>query len=448
MNQKHISFLLSFLFFFPSLLSAQDGGSKGLKDCILYALEHNYNLRMTRFDEYITKKEAQYLVGLGLPQISASVDLQDNIKRPQFIFSFVPGQPAQKVPVGQQWQHNANVQFSQLIFDATFLLGTQAAKEYVNLSKINTQRTETELIANITSAYYNACRVKESLSLLEANVKRLEKRFKDTEAMYQNGLVEKTDLERVQIILNNIKTEQRKYERLVGLSVDMLKFQMGMDIETALNVTTNLANVDVENEKLDVASKLDFSKHFEYRLIEQQSLLEDYNRRRYIAQYYPSLVGFGYYQWNMQASDIIDFSETATFGQSAIGLKLRVPIFDGLRTNVKVQQSRATIDRIQVSKEMFESGAKLKLNNAVTEVQNSKEAYLSQKANVALAKSVYDKTMLKYKEGIGSSLDLNEAETAMKEAENNLLNAKFDYLQAKLQLMQARGELRETYLEK
>jgi len=419
-----------------------------IKQCVKYALENHPNIRMAEFDVYITQREADYLTGLGMPQISASVNMQYNVKPPQFLLPFNPltGKAEwTKLEGAQPWQHNAMINASQLVFDGTFFLGLKAAKEYVNLSRINVERTENEAIEQVVNAYYSALLAREAGKLVDANISRLEKLYKDTDVMYKNGLVEKIDLDRIQITLNNLATEKMKVKRFADLSVELLKFQMGMNVNSELILTEELPPLDLTSDNIADAVSVDVTKRVEYTLIRQQELMENYNRRRYLMSYYPSLYAFGYYQLNTQGQEVTAFEKNTTFGISATGLKLNIPIFDGLRTNAKVQQSKVSLQKIAVSKQMFENSVQLQYKNAIASLLNSKDSYKIQEANVALAQSVFEKAQLKYKEGVGSSLEVNNAEVAMKEAQNNLLSAKFEYLNAKLKLAQVKGELKEKF---
>lgn len=435
------------LIYSPSLMAQpQISAAMNIKECVDYALKNQPNIKISKFDEYIAQKEVSYLTGVGLPQVSGEIDIQGNIQRPQFIFSFQPGAPAQKVPVGQPWQNTAGVTLSQLVFDGTFFLGLKAAKEYVRLSELNTQRTEDDVINQVVTAYYNALTAKEGGELIDLNIVRLQKLYKDTDAMFRNGLVEKNDLDRIQLSLNNLKTEKDKYNRLLALSIDLLKFQMGMPFDANLSLTEKLPEIDLAKEEILSLATPTFEKRTEFKVLEQQSLLENYNRRRYLMQYMPSVYGFGYYQYNMQSTKMFDFGENATFNTSAAGLKIKVPIFNGFMTDAKVQQSKITLQKIAVAKEMTQRGMEMQLRQAITTLQNSRDSYNAQKENVALAKSIYDNAQTKYKEGVGSSLEVNNAEIAVKESEHNLLNAKLDYLNARLSAWQVKGEIRERFI--
>ena len=346
-----------------------------IQECVNYAMEHQNDIKMSRFEEYIAQKKIDEIMASAYPQIDGNVTLQANIKRPQFIFSFTPGQPAQKVPVGQPWQHVAGVTLNQLIFDWRFFIGLDATKAYTKLAEMNTKRTEDEAINEVATAYYAALSAKEGGKLLDINKERLQKLFKDTDAMYKNGLVEKMDVDRIRISINNIETEKVKLRRMIDLSVDMLKFQMGMPIDDQLVLSEQFPDLEIETENWNNLLNADFSKRREFEIMKQQQLLEGYNRKQMMAGYYPSIYGFGNYQFNMQGDKVFTFTETATFSSSGAGLRINVPIFDGFLKRAKIQQSDINVQKISLAKEMLQNGLSLEMKNATTILKNARDTY-------------------------------------------------------------------------
>jgi outer membrane protein TolC len=433
------------LIFLGLPLIAQTQYAFTIKDAVAFGLENHGNIKTAHFDEYIADREVAGLLAAAYPQINGSIDFQGNIERPKFVLSFVPGQPPQKIPVGQGWQHNAQVQLGQLIFDGTFFIGLEATRAFVSLSQLNTKRTENELINQVVMAYYTALIAKQSGELIDLNIGRLEKLYKDTDILYKNGLVELTDMERIQLSLNNLQTEKKKFERMVALSVELLKFQMGMSPDAKLILTDSLPTIDMEKDNWEAIAQPDFTKRVEFQIMKQQADLEMLNIRRYKVGRLPSIYGFAYYQGSMQSHKVVDFSENATFGASAAGFKVKIPIFDGFQSRAKIQQIQVNLKKIQISQEMLQNGLRMQMQNHLATMQNAKDAYKSQQENVALAKKIFNKAELKYKEGVGSSLEVNNAEVNYKEAERNLLNATFDYLTARLKIWEIKGELREKF---
>ena len=123
-----------------------------------------------------------------------------------------------------------------------------------------------------------------------------------------------------------------------------------------------------------------------------------------------------------------------------MGLQLNIPIFDGFRKHQQIQQSKLAIRKIENEEIILQQSVSLEIQSAVTNLNNSLETLNAAEKNVELAREVYRVSQIKYKEGVGSSLELNDAETQLKQAESSQLSGMFEYLMAKLELQKAKGE--------
>ena len=74
-----------------------------------------------------------------------------------------------------------------------------------------------------------------------------QKLFSDAKAIYENGFNEKIDVDRLQVAYNNILSENENFERLIELSEMILKFQIGLPQNAALNLTDSLDISSIKN---------------------------------------------------------------------------------------------------------------------------------------------------------------------------------------------------------
>jgi outer membrane protein TolC len=65
-----------------------------------------------------------------------------------------------------------------------------------------------------------------------------------------------------------------------------------------------------------------------------------------------------------------------------------------------------------------------------------------QKDNMALSEKIARTTRLKYKEGVGSNIEVVDAESTLRESQVNYYNALFDALIARIDLIRALGKLK------
>jgi outer membrane protein TolC len=202
--------------------------------CISYALAHSNSLQNAKIDIEISQAKISETRSAGLPQINGQVDffnnlaLQKSFIRANQFEPLAPPNAVRSVAFQLPYSSVASINASQMLFNGSYLIGLKAAQVYAELAQKNVELSEIEIIANVSKAYYTCLINQERLTLLDQNVLRLEKLFEDTKIMLANGMIEKLDLDRIEVNLNNLKTERTKLLQLLDLSKAILKFQMNL----------------------------------------------------------------------------------------------------------------------------------------------------------------------------------------------------------------------------
>jgi outer membrane protein TolC len=124
-----------------------------------------------------------------------------------------------------------------------------------------------------------------------------------------------------------------------------------------------------------------------------------------------------------------------------VGLSLNVPIFDGFRKLAQTQQSTISITKTENDIKNFENAINLQVFQAKSTYIRSKQQLEIQRGNLKLAEDIYAKMELKYKNGVGSSLELTSAQTDLENARTNLLATVYEYFVAELDFKQALGTI-------
>ena len=435
----------------PILSFAQSSGAGSseftLQGAIDYANKHNANYLNAEIDMKLADYRNKEFIGIGLPQISGSVDVKDYFEIPT---SLLPGQffgaPAGTfIPVkfGTQWNASAGVSVSQIIFSSDYLVGLQAAKEFKMLSEKSLTRTKIETSVSVTKAYYSVLVNRERLKTLTANIDRIKKIYDDTKALNQAGFVEKLDVDRIELAYNNLLTEKEKVDRLIGLSETVLKFQMGYAVAEPIILTDEL-KADQFQDLTSIADvKANYTSRPEFSLLESQKKINELDLKRYRLSYLPSLVAYGSYQRNAQRSkfDFFD-SDQKWFPIGVIGATLNVPIFSGGQKYYRIQQAKLNLVKTNNTMTYAKSAIDMETSAAAIMYKNAYASVQTQAKNKELAKSIFETTKKKYDAGVGSSLEIITAETALKEAETNYLSAVYDLIIAKTDLDKAQGNIK------
>jgi outer membrane protein len=472
----------------PALMLAQNAPAPAsatvftLEQCVQYALENSINIKNSFIDQEIAKAKVKETIGIGLPQIDGNIGVSDNTKLQRFFstkstaygFSdasktsspsyvkyenFLPNLGDNDVlaspnffqlPSGGQ----ATVSINQLIFNGSYLVGLQASNVYKELSVKQAGQTKEQTIEQTTKAFYSALINRERMKLFTNNIARVDSLLRNTTALNKNGFAEEIDVDRIQVSLNNLITERDKFERLQQLSVELLKFQMSFPMDQALDVQGDLSilnsNIDINGYLKD----LDYKNRPDFQVLETNRKLQALNVKNKYAAGMPSLNASATYGYGTQSNTIGGLFATNSniedsgflgpdkwYGQGIISVGLHIPIFSGLQRTYQVQQEKLNLQKIDNSFKILKSSIDLQIKQSVISYQNSLQALESQKRNMTLAEKVARVTKIKYGQGVGSNLEVVDAESSLKESQINYYSALYDVLVAKVDMDKAFGKL-------
>jgi len=178
-------------------------------------------------------------------------------------------------------------------------------------------------------------------------------------------------------------------------------------------------------------------------LYQTQLKLNEYNVKRYQYAGFPTLNAFGSMGYNYPTSQFSGLFYWPNYlFNSVVGLQLNVPIFNGfMRTNqvreakLNVEKSQNNIENIKLTIDFQVASSRTSLKNAVLQAQ-------SQHRNLDVSDDVLDLAQKKYKAGVGSNIEVNQAQTDRLSAQTNYFNALLDVINAEADLKRALGMLK------
>jgi outer membrane protein TolC len=436
-----------------------------LQDCIGYALKNSSTIKNAIVDEQIQLEVNKEVAGMTRPQIKATGQFQYlfvipkqradanafdftsslsffKIDTPAFLaYQNQPKQKYSELKFGLPLNMSAGIQASQILFDAGVFVALKARKSLEELSTLNTKRSEQDLKVTISKAYYNCVIAEKRVALLNDNITLLNSLEQMTTKLFSEGFAEKIDADRLTVQKNNLITEREKIENLIQLSYMMLKFQMGMPLSTSLSLIDDL-NLDIIKKDIEIDRVVDYNNRVEMNLLQTAKKLNMYDYERYKKGYLPSIAAAvsGSY-----ATQTIAFKELFTlpyFPTGALVLNAFVPIYDGNTRKAKMQQAKLNILKNDNNIDALKLAVDLENSNARTQLKNSLMSLENQQKNIALANKVYEIAQKKYKEGVGSNIEILQAETAFKEAQTNYFNSLFEAAIAKIDFQKSLGLLK------
>jgi outer membrane protein TolC len=126
-------------------------------------------------------------------------------------------------------------------------------------------------------------------------------------------------------------------------------------------------------------------------------------------------------------------------GTASIGLGLTVPLYDGGATRAQVQSARSEERGALIQKDQFARGIKAEVQQSVIAVRDADERRTAIARTVEQAREALRLANVRFQAGVGTQLDVNDAQTALTQAETNQVNAQYDFLGALARLQRSVG---------
>lgn len=436
-------------FFFLTLIfalggtvaTAQETLTLTAKDAVRLAIRNSPTVRNALLDIQIQEQTNREVTSAALPQITGTGQVTDFLAIPtQQLPGEIVGQPAGTfIPVkfGTKWNASFGAQLSQLLFDGQVFIGLQARDASMRMVTMQKNVTEEQIGVNVEKIYYQIIVGERQITSLDANISRFQKLLNDTKIIFKNGFVEKLDVDKVTVQLNNIETEKSKVRNQLDRGYAGLKFLMNVPQSTTVVLADTLSLDQVQAGILD--SSYDVKNRKEYQLLQTLKELRNFNIKRYQLSQLPTVALFSNFSTNAQRSQFNFFNGERWFNTAPVGLNISMPIFDGFARRARIQRARLEYQKTVND----EANLVASIDNDIVQSRLSwRTAMLTlenQQRNVQLAESVYNTTKLKYEQGLGSNQEIYNAQTELRVAQNNYYSALYDAIVAKVDYEKASG---------
>ncbi len=422
----------------PYISAADEPKSFSLLEAQKYAVENNYETLKSQMEVRVTEKKIRETVGAGLPQISTTLGYTNNLELPTVLIPDFFNDPNDMIEIQFGTQHNANLnlQIQQLVFNGSYFVGLATSRIFKRLATEGLERTRLDVMETVTQTYHLILVSQESEKIIQGNLQNLEKTLYEIHERYKEGFVEETDADVIQISVTALKNTLQNLEKQTETAYKLLKFQMGIDLNEDIELTDKLEDIITEQDIKDTLDdSLILEDNIEYRLIQTQERLAEMNLKNERAQYWPTIAAFYSLSWAAQRNqfNFLDFDEK-WYRSQALGVNLNIPVFKSGTQRARVQQALIALDQARQTTLQVSQALLLEEAQAKNTLSSAYENYINVRDNMVLSKKVYDKTLIKYQEGLASSTDLTQAN-------DRYLVAESSYIQAMSQLLEAKNAL-------
>ncbi len=335
-------------------------------------------------------------------------------------------------------QFSIGATVSQLLYSSSYKVGLKAIDLSRDLALKQVSTKNAEVRNMVTDAYLPALLFTETATTLDKNIKNLESSLNDARATFKAGFIEQLDVDRLELSLNNLKTDRENLNRQKDIVINYLKMAMGYPIEKNLELTDDINSLMPVPTDTELNGAINFKNRAEYNELEANEKLVALNIDLNRAAYKPTVAGFASFTENINSNNY--FSQTVYYQpQSVVGVTASINIWDGYATKSKIERAQLTLKKIQLGKADLERGITLSVINARIAYLNAKRKLDNQQKSLALAERIYDTTQKKYKNGVGSSLEVSNAERELYAAQQNVRQAQSDIISTYKSIQKALG---------
>jgi len=454
--------LIVTLLLLTATLNAQQTFS--LQEAIEYGLKNHSEIKMADLDIQDSEAQITEYKSIGLPNVSGSINYQYYISIPvspvedfvtPSVYAVLEAEQVAGVDPFQGpietfefsfFQRNnlsANLDASWLLFDGSYLTGLRGARLFRDLNRKAIDVKKEKLRADITKAYMNILIAEENKKTLTKNIENISESLIEAQALYDNGFLEQLDVDRILLSLENVSTEEEKIDQLIAISYNLLKFQMYYPLDDEIKIIEDLETLvnlfKIEDIKTD--ESVDFDRKAEFAQIEMGSELNKLNIERLKKGYLPNVVARANFNESLQRDNLFDGDAIGFIPQASVSLGVNVPIFDGNQKKGQIQQAKIEQERLEIQKNEFMRAVTLQLKTAQMQYINAKKTLANRERALSIVQEIYNKTQIKFKEGVGSSLEVSQAESQLFTAQANHISALYDLLITKTDLDIALGNI-------
>jgi len=412
-----------------------------LDEAIEIALRQNKNVAVAKLGVQKADAQVNEAIGNALPSVNIGAGYSYNIQLPVF---FLPNQDGTVSPVrfGLTNAYNVNAQLQQILFNSAVFTGIGASRIYSDAAKAQLDATVAEVVTETKKLYYQALAARAFVRVATATYDNAVETQKTISALFNEGLVAEYDKIRSDVAVSNIlpavvDAEAGQYNALAALQT-----YLSLYLTDTLMLSRDGFPEPIAPPTEDSSVVRAIRENYELKALALQVSVAKEFVDIYRSDFFPTLAAFG--QWQNQGQ-----SETLSNWYSAsstvVGLNFSMNLFNGFRTTAKVEQANVEYLTVQQRYEQIANLVKLQIRTIVNQIRSSKLRIDAQKTTVGQAQRGFDISKIRYTEGTGSLLEINDAEAALARAQVNEISALLDYYVTRAEYERATGLIEDRY---
>jgi outer membrane protein TolC len=364
---------------------------------------------------------------------------------------------------GQSYNYNTNLQLQQAVFQGgRIVAASQVAARGQRAARLTRDETRADLAVNAQRAYLNVVFTARIAEIQRRNLVIADERLAQVEQLERAGRSSRYEVLRARVERSNLEPLALQAENARALAELELKRLLQIPIAQPIALTTSLDGERIQ--ELAAAAAEDHSANGVrpgVRAAELTASARDAGVRVARADLLPTMNAtftFGYLalpSLNGFPTRIGETSNTLCpagsaptrvcqnngwFADRSFGVQFTWPIFSGFRTKGAIDQAQAQSRIADFQVRQAREQAAVDIENARAELTRARATFTARAANVSEATEAFDLASLRYGRGIGTQLEVSDAQLALLTARSTEARATFDLYLAVAELARVRAK--------
>jgi outer membrane protein len=464
--------LIKILFIFLAIISASadlyaQSKTITLEEAINIALKNNRDVKISKMNVSKAEAAVDEAFGYALPSVDLSGQYYRFLMTPKMPFpdfaallgnatynilfeeGVIPRDESKFAPVGTTLQSfsqtnnfQGTIQATQILFNSAVFRGIGTSQIYLDLSKEELKRTVSSVVLEVEKTFYGVLLSKELYDITEASFKNASDNLRNVKALHEQGLVAEFDYLQAEVRVENIRPVLLQMENTLKIARDGLKILLGIDQSEDIDVSGEFVYKDdiLPDEEESVSKAL--TDNFSIRSMQLKLQVDEAFIALDRSEYWPTVAAFANYSYAGSADDF----NFQTYSSSTVGVSLSINLFNGVRTYKKVEQSEIALNQSEEQFSQLKDFTISQVKYSINELRKVKASLEAQERNVKIAERAYELSVIRYKEGTGNQLEIENSDIALRQAKINRLQSVYDYIISRANLDQLLGNIEPAYL--
>jgi outer membrane protein len=427
------SFFIFFLLAWPASAQQEELPTQGkpltLEQCTGMALKYHPSLRANQATIEASKARVEQALAAYYPQ----VDLSGNYTNGTSNYSGITRSGS------NNWTfydfYSVGPSLTQNIYD----FGRTANS--VTINRENVKASEEDLTAakqlvvlNVKQAYFGVLQTLRLIQVAEDTVKQMQDHLAQAQGFYQAGTHPKIDVTKAEVDLANAQLALIQAKNNYQVAQVTLNNALGLrqDLTFTIEDILGFKQMDITREEI-------LKSAYEQRpeLLQLKARQRGLEATVKLAQssYYPTLSGNASYLYRGNQVENL-------YWDLFVGATLNIPLFSGFSSPNQVAEARANLRNLQAQEESLKLNIRLEADQAYLSLKLAYEQVVVTEKSQVQAQENFELATGRYQVGVGSPLEVTDAEVLLANARANNVTALYNYKVAEARIEKAMGKIR------